>query len=125
VKKLLEKWPVLTFGFLGAVAIPLIQWLVTKEVTAGAAIGAIVTLLASAGGTTKAYAPATVLPMLAAVGIQTAERIDATDAGLPGALTQTGQAKVEEVVAKVSGKPLSMAQQITARVKAKVSAAGR
>lgn len=65
-----------------------------------------------------------VLPMLAEVGVKTAQGLDAIAAGAPGQVTQVATQTVAGVVATVSGKPTSLAEQITARVKAKVAGAG-
>lgn len=97
----MKRFPALTFGVLGALAIPLIQWLVTKEITLGAALLAIVPIVTGALTHTQVTPVAAVEPRVAEAALETAKRLDAATVGPGGQITAQGTREATAVVGQV------------------------
>jgi hypothetical protein len=116
-----SKFPVLSLGLVGAIVIPLVQWLITKEITAGAAIGALVILLTSGVGTTQVTPMAKVDAVVkekvenkvVAGMLKVAEALDGLDAGRTGEVTGPAKDKVVQVATTVLETTPNRARELT------------
>ena len=115
-----KTYPVLIATNAAGLAIPLVKWLLTKELTAGDFMLAAIPIIAGGFATTQVTPVKSVAGKVAQAAVQTAIAIDATAAGPPGTLTDVGQRIAATVTAKVAGTPPSLAESIVARTKARV-----
>lgn len=119
----LNKEPVALLAAAGSIVAALTA-LGILSATVGGGIGTAIVAIGGMFVRGQVTPVSSVMPMLAEVGVQTAQGIDSVSAGPPGKVTEVATQKVAEAVAKVTGKSTTLAQEITARVKAKVAGAG-